>query len=464
MARQRGGGRRVRALGVHPAGDLDHGVLVQAGQGAPVADVQDQRDPLVPGDRPHQGERHLLVAPREVLLLALPRARRVPVLRHVGGLALGPGAVPQPQRGRARAAGLRVEAGLLLPEEDAAGLLGLLVGADRLAVEVVVVQVLVGDRAQRLQPVRAEETALLERLEQFPVGEQPGQQVLAVDAHGADPAEVVEPGVVDEGPLGGDAEDAGDAAAEADRGVADADHPVAEPAGHRLGDQTGGVGEVDDPGARGEALHPAGEVHRDRHGAQAVGDAAGADGLLAEDPLGQGHLFVGGPALEAADADRREDEVGAGQRLVQVGGRDHLGRVRHALRLFGQHPGDGREPSLVHVVQHHAGDAPGPPVGQQRPVHERHAEAAPTNDRQPHPANLTRRAEGTAGDVRQGRGVGPGRDGGQRAVWAGAGAGTPSGVTGGSALTCADRSGGRRPGMARGPPRYSALTVRRESR
>ena len=41
------------------------------------------------------------------------------------------------------------------------------------------------------------------------------------------------------------------------------------------------------------------------------GDAARADRLLAEDALGQGDPLVVRAALQAADADRGEDEVGA---------------------------------------------------------------------------------------------------------------------------------------------------------
>ena len=112
-------------------------------------------------------------------------------------------------------------------------------------------------------------------------------------------------------------------------------------AGHGLGDQAGRVGEVDDPGVGGEPGHAAGDVDGDGDGAQSVGDAAGADRLLAEHALGERDPLVVRAALQAADADRGEDEVGAAQRLVEVGGGDHLGRVGHPGGLLGQHPGDG---------------------------------------------------------------------------------------------------------------------------
>ena len=84
--------------------------------------------------------------------------------------------------------------------------------------------------------------------------------------------------------------------------------------------------------SRGDA---AGDVDGDRDGAQPVRDAAGADRLLAEHALGERDPLVDRPAVEAADADRGEHEVGAAQRLVEVGGR---GRPRGAS-------GDVRRPA-----------------------------------------------------------------------------------------------------------------------
>ncbi len=216
MPRQRGDGDRVGAVGVDQAGDLDDGVGVEHRQGAAVAHVQDQRRALVPGDRPHQRQRHLLVAPGQVLGLTLPRAGALPVLGHVGRLPLGAGAVPHVQRRAVGAQGLRVETGLLVAQEGTPGLLGLLVGAYGVPVEVVVVQVLVGDRAERLQPVGAEQPSLLEGAEQRGVGEQAREFVASGDVQAAHPAEVVEADVVDVGLLRVGAEDAGDTAAEAD--------------------------------------------------------------------------------------------------------------------------------------------------------------------------------------------------------------------------------------------------------
>ncbi len=293
-------------------------------------------------------------------------------------------------------------------------------------------QVLVGDRAEGAQPLRAEEPALLEGTEQVGVGEQPREFVAPLDAQPAQPAQVVEADVVDEGAARVGAQHAGDAAAEADRRVADADDPVAQVPGHGLGDQPGRVGEVDDPGVRRQPGHPAGDVDGDRDGPQPVRDAARADRLLAEDALGERHPFVVGPALQTADADRGEHEVGAAQRLVEVGRRGHRRRVGHVGRLLRQHPGHRRQPGRVGVVQDDLGHAPLGAVPEQCPVHERHPEPAAAQHRQPHvvrilPSPSRARAvpapgapgadHGTAGCPCPGRHVGaPGPPGLRRAV------------------------------------------------
>lgn len=213
---QRIDGDRVGPVRVHQAGHLDDRLGVQHGQRGAVADVEDERGAFVAGDGPHQREGHVLVTAGEVLGGALTGARGLPVLRHVGGLAFGAGAVPQVEGGRVRAGRAGVERGLLLQQEGAAGLLDLPVGPDGLPVEVVVVQVLVGDRAEGAQPVGTEEPALLEGAEQFGIGEQAREFVAPGDTQTPDPAEVVEADVVDPrlGRVG--AEGAGDAAAESD--------------------------------------------------------------------------------------------------------------------------------------------------------------------------------------------------------------------------------------------------------
>ena len=136
---------------------------------------------------------------------------------------------------------------------------------------------------------------------------------------------------------------------EPDGGVADADDALAEHGTHRLGDDAGRVGEVDDPGLGGEVPHRAGELHGHRDRAEGVGVAAHADRLLAEDASGQGHALVDDPALGAADTDRGEDEVGADDGLAQVRRRGDDGGLR--VVEVGEHGAHDLETAARGVVQ-----------------------------------------------------------------------------------------------------------------
>ena len=151
-----GGPRRGRAppgaaRRGRPARHLDHRIGRQARQRVTVADVEDHRRALVPADRRHEGERHPLVAAaRDVGLVALLALGAG--LAHVGGVALL--AHPVPLLGRR--AGWRPRCRrtpLLVEQEGAAGLRRLRGSAHGLPVEVVVVEVLVRDRAERAQPL-----------------------------------------------------------------------------------------------------------------------------------------------------------------------------------------------------------------------------------------------------------------------------------------------------------------------
>ena len=175
----------------------------------------------------------------------------------------------------------------------------------------------------------------------------------------AQPAEVVEPHVVQRRAVRVVPERAGGTPAQPDRRVADADHPLAQHPLHRLGDHPGRVGEVDDPGVRGERLDPLGHLDGDRHGAQPVRQAARAGRLLPEQAQVERHPLVVRAPGQAADPDRREDEVGVRERRVQVGGR-RARRARSASPppICGQHVPDRGETALVDVVQRR----PGPPA------------------------------------------------------------------------------------------------------
>ena len=141
-------------------------------------------------------------------------------------------------------------------------------------------------------------------------------------------------------------------------------------------------------------------MDRDRHGAQAVGQAARTGGLLAEQAQVEGDPLVGGAPGQAADADRREDEVGAGERRVQVGG----GRPPAA-------PARARPPSAGSTCPTAASRASSTScrttsstrllagVAQQRAVHEGDAEPAASENGQPHDRSTSTPAAAHASSV-----------------------------------------------------------------
>ena len=235
--------------------------------------------------------------------------------------------------------------------------------------------------------------SLLERAEQRVGGQQVRQHVAATRRHAPQPAEVVEPHVVD-GRVGGiEPQRRSSPASQPDRAVADADDAVAEDGLHRLGDHPRGVGEVDDPGVRGEGRHPFGDLHGHRDGPQPVRQPARPRRLLPEQPEVEGDPLVGRAPLEPADPDRAEDEVRPLDRLVERGRDVDARRVRVPRRHLGQDPADGGEPVLVDVVQPHLVDPALVGVGQEGAVDEGRAEPATPEHRQPHGRTLP-----TAGD------------------------------------------------------------------
>ena len=93
------------------------------------------------------------------------------------------------------------------------------------------------------------------------------------------------------------------------------------------------------------------QVEHHRHRAEREADAAGPGRLLADDALVERHALVDDAALELADADRAEDEVGALERVVEPGRRTER-KLLAALPLEAfEHGRDLREPPLVDVVE-----------------------------------------------------------------------------------------------------------------
>ena len=127
-----------------------------------------------------------------------------------------------------------------------------------------------------------------------------------------------------------------------------------------------------------------GELHHGRDRAQREADPARPGGLLAEHLERQRHRLVDDPALEPAHADGAEHEVGAVDRLAEVG--RGLERQRGAVlgREPVQHGADPLQPRGVDVVQDHAVERHPVAARQQRSVDHGHAEAAPADDGELH--------------------------------------------------------------------------------
>ena len=97
----------------------------------------------------------------------------------------------------------------------------------------------------------------------------------------------------------------------------------------RAGHDPDRVGEVDDPRiGRGAATHLIGDVEHDRHGAQSLGEASGAGGLLADAAASQRDGLVEVPCRLTTDAQLQQHEVGAVDRLGEIGG---CGQRSHSI-------------------------------------------------------------------------------------------------------------------------------------
>ena len=127
----------------------------------------------------------------------------------------------------------------------------------------------------------------------------------------------------------------GERALEADRDVAQPDRAVTG-VQQRPGHDADRVGEVDDPRVgRGQPAYPVGDVEHDRHGAQRLGEAAGAGGLLPDAAALQRPCLVAVARRLAADAQLQEDDVRVAHAGVDVAGRRHRGRVTRPWRASG---------------------------------------------------------------------------------------------------------------------------------
>ena len=138
------------------------------------------------------------------------------------------------------------------------------------------------------------------------VAQQCGQHLLAVNAHRADPGEVIEPGMTELHGLRGHVQPLGEQALETDGDIAEPDRTVAV-VEQRARDDAHRVGEIDDPRVvRSELPNAIGDVEHHRDGAQGFGESAGAGRLLPDAAAAKRDGLVGEPCRLAADADLQE--------------------------------------------------------------------------------------------------------------------------------------------------------------
>ena len=204
--------------------------------------------------------------------------------------------------------------------------------------EVVVVQVRARDRSQHPDELGRE---VIRTGVRGGVFEDVRHPVLPVHDDGPFPGEVVQPHVVEGDPVGFDGEAFRQPPLERDRDVAEPDRPVAF-VKERLGHESGGVGEVDEPragcAAAGGLLR---ELEHDRHGAEGLRESARPRGLLADEAEPAGDRLVGQARGLAADPELHDHEVCALQGLVAAVGEDEPAGPPHAAEHpVGQGPDD----------------------------------------------------------------------------------------------------------------------------
>ena len=156
------------------------------------------------------------------------------------------------------------------------------------------------------------------------------QPIDPVHARRRDPAEMVEPDVLELQPIGVDAELRRHRSLQGDRDVAEAERPVTG-IDERLGDDADRVREVDDPRS-GRRMTPRqlGELEDHRHRPQRLGEAARAGRLLTDRAEPQGEGLVEQARGLSADPELDQDEV----RAVDGGARV-VGQRQAALPLRG---------------------------------------------------------------------------------------------------------------------------------
>ena len=120
----------------------------------------------------------------------------------------------------------------------------------------------------------------------------------------------------------------------------------------RLGDEPGGVGEVDEPRTGGaEAAHVVGDREDHGNGAQRLGEAARAGGLLPDAAEARRDGLVAQARRHAADAKLHEHERRPVDGRLSLGSRHETAGKLELAQDASREPADDREAAFIDVVQ-----------------------------------------------------------------------------------------------------------------
>ncbi len=242
-----------------------------------------------------------------------------------------------------------------------------------------VVEVRVQPHADHPDEVGLEDRQARSR-EKVVVREESGQEVHAVAGHAPRPRQVVQPEDLGTQLLARVSGERRDGLHGPVGSVADPDRPGEPGIAERLGHHPGRVGEAVEPRVRAGAVEQLRVAEDGRDVPKAHREPAGAGGLLPEDPVPQGDALVQDPAALPADADRRDDVVGAVEGGSRIGRGLETDRASGLADLIAHEGREQLEPFAVDVHQDQLVEAdPGCPA-QRRGREERRPHAGADQD------------------------------------------------------------------------------------
>ena len=239
----------------------------------------------------------------------------------------------------------------------AAGHIRLVDVGEGLFAVVVVVQVLVGDHARLAHHLAVEDLQLVDGGHEIIVGNELVHDLLPVHLHTLDPRQVIQTEELHVHILLGNAQLVAHTVLQAAGGVADADDAVVACVVEGLGDQTRGVGEVEDPCLGGVLLDQLAVVHQHGDGTDGHGEAAHARGLLADDAVAKGHRLVHHAGVVAPHAEGGDDVVHALDSLYGIKDLPHHQILALPLDHVTAELCDDGKLLKINIVQHDLVDA-----------------------------------------------------------------------------------------------------------